>query len=64
LVKGIQDKRPESSLRRICPFYHTTTKDDFVKESLGQVLGLFVLIAFAPEIAVNGFPISLKQQTN
>jgi hypothetical protein len=63
LVKGIQQKRPEPTLGGICPFQHTPAENDFVKESLGQILGFFISIAFASEVAVDGLPISLKQQT-
>jgi hypothetical protein len=38
-----------------------TTENDFVEESLGQILGLFVLKTLASEVAINRFPVSLKK---
>jgi hypothetical protein len=33
-----------------------------MEETLGEVLGLLVVVAFAPQIAVHRLPVSLQQQ--
>ena len=34
---------------------------DLMKEALGQIFGIFVIAAFTAQIAVDRFPVSMKQ---
>jgi hypothetical protein len=41
-----------------------STQHNFLKESLRQVLRLFIVVAFLPQIAINRFPVPAKQFLN
>jgi hypothetical protein len=44
----MQKKGSETSLGLIGPLNQTTIQDNFMKKTLSQILGLFVIVALAP----------------
>jgi hypothetical protein len=57
----MQNKRPKSAFGLIGPLDKASIQDNFMKKALRQVFGLFIVVPFAAEIEIHGFPISIKQ---
>ena len=60
LAKGMEQKSPEPASGWIRTPHEVSAQDDLVKKTLGQVFGLFVVIAFAPQVAIDGLPVLLQ----
>lgn len=63
-IQGQKEIRPKASFGLVGLLYQTSTQDNFMKESLGKVLGLLVVIAFTPQIAIDGLPILVEQKAD
>lgn len=56
-VKGSQQQCPEAPLGLIGALYQPSAEYNFLKKTLGKVLGSVVVVTFLSEVAVNRFPV-------
>ena len=58
----MEQKGPKASLGGVGPLDKIAIEHDLVKEALGQVLGLLIVVATAAKIVIDRFPVSLQEQ--
>ena len=57
----MEQEGPKAAFGLVRTLDQSTVQHNLMEEALRQVLGVFVVAALAPQIAVNRFPVSLKQ---
>ena len=64
LLQRMEQKGPKTAFGRVGSLDQMATEHDLVEEPLRQVLGLLVVAACTPEVAVNGPLVSLQEQSD
>jgi hypothetical protein len=59
-----QQERSETAFGFISLMNQFPAQHNFLKKTLGQVLGLLIVISLMPQVAVDRFPVFLEQITN
>jgi hypothetical protein len=64
LIKGVKQKRSEAPLAMLGTLSQIAIQHDFVEAALGEILGLFVVTAFATQVAIDRFPVSVEEKAD
>ena len=61
LSEGMKKKRTKPTFGRISPLDKMAIEHNFMKETLSQILGFLIRMAFAPEVTIDRLPVVLDQ---
>jgi hypothetical protein len=61
LSEGMKKKRTKPAFGRISSLDKMAIEHNFMKETLSQILGFLVRMAFAPEVTIDRLPVVLNQ---
>ena len=61
LSEGMKKERTKPTLGRISSLDKMAVEHNFMKETLSQILGFLVRMAFAPEVTIDRLPVVLDQ---